>query len=163
MGLDMYLSARKYVEKIDWKKMHDDEDATYKDATLPQFDAIVKASGLADLADDIYGATVQVNALYWRKQNAIHNWFVNNVQDGQDDCGEYHVSKDKLDELLAVCEEVYKTRDPEPLMTVSGFFFGSTDIDEWYWMGIKNTIKGLKRIKKHKDFDRLSFYYQSSW
>ena len=23
---------------------------------------------------------------YWRKQNAIHNWFVENVQDGIDDC-----------------------------------------------------------------------------
>lgn len=32
----------------------------------------------------------------WRKANAIHNWFVTNVQDGNDDCGTYTVSVDDL-------------------------------------------------------------------
>ena len=36
---------------------------------------------------------------YWRKSNAIHNWFVNNIQDGKDDCGLYPVSKEKIKEL----------------------------------------------------------------
>lgn len=44
---------------------------------------------------------------YWRKQNAIHNWFVNNIQDGIDDC-KYHreVTKEDLEELLDICETV---------------------------------------------------------
>lgn len=44
---------------------------------------------------------------YWRKANHIHNWFVENVQDGQDDC-EYHqeVTKEILEELLYVCKMV---------------------------------------------------------
>ena len=39
---------------------------------------------------------------YWRKANQIHNWFVNRVQDGIDDC-EYHheCTKEILEELLA--------------------------------------------------------------
>ena len=45
---------------------------------------------------------------YWRKANQIHNWIVNNVQDGVDDCGTYEVTKDKLEELLEVCEYVKK-------------------------------------------------------
>lgn len=163
MGLDMYLNARKYVEKIDWKKMHDSDNLEYKDAVLPDFANVVNSVGLSDLATDIYGASVSVTALYWRKANQIHNWFVNNVQQGNDDCGNYYVSHEKLDELLSVCENAYKNRDPQELMPQGGFFFGSTDIDEYYWNDIKHTIKGIKRIKKHNDYDRLSFYYDSSW
>ena len=36
---------------------------------------------------------------YWRKANQIHNWMVNNVQDGNDDCGLYEVSIDHILEL----------------------------------------------------------------
>lgn len=44
---------------------------------------------------------------YWRKANEIHNWFVENVQNGVDDC-EYHeeVTKEVLEELLATCQKV---------------------------------------------------------
>ena len=43
---------------------------------------------------------------YWRKANAIHKWFVDKVQDGNDDCGEYKVSKEQLQDLLNTCTEV---------------------------------------------------------
>lgn len=44
---------------------------------------------------------------YWRKANEIHNWFVEHVQDGADDC-EYHeeVTEEVLEELLATCQKV---------------------------------------------------------
>ena len=44
---------------------------------------------------------------YWRKANQIHNWFVNNVQDGVDDC-RYHneVTREDLELLLATCKAV---------------------------------------------------------
>ena len=44
---------------------------------------------------------------YWRKANEIHNWFVENVQDGEDDCC-YHreVTKQVLEKLLDVCNKV---------------------------------------------------------
>lgn len=43
---------------------------------------------------------------YWRKANQIHKWFVDNVQDGEDDCGDYEVSEEQLRDLLAVCVTV---------------------------------------------------------
>lgn len=43
---------------------------------------------------------------YWRKSNMIHKWFVENVQEGDDDCGYYEVSKEKLLELIHKCENV---------------------------------------------------------
>ena len=43
---------------------------------------------------------------YWRKANHIHSWFVENVQNGEDDCGEYYVETEKLQELLDTCKKV---------------------------------------------------------
>lgn len=43
---------------------------------------------------------------YWRKANAIHKWFVDNVQNGEDDCGDYSVSKELLEKLLNDCYTV---------------------------------------------------------
>ena len=50
------------------------------------------------------------NVMYWRKANAIHRWFVNNVQGGEDDC-EFHfeVTKEVLKKLRDVCKEVLKS------------------------------------------------------
>lgn len=46
--------------------------------------------------------------MYWYNARHIHRWFVDNVQDGQDDCMDYHVSWQKLRELLSLCEKVIK-------------------------------------------------------
>ena len=165
MGLDMYLSARKYVEKIDWKTIHGNHELSYNspEAILPDFINVVEAADLADLATDIYGASVSVTAAYWRKANAIHGWFVNNVQNGNDDCGEYYVSHEKIEQLRELCRIVLFEKNPNALMPVAGFFFGSDDVDEWYWDEIKRTIKMLDKITKNKQYPHLSFYYSSSW
>ena len=44
---------------------------------------------------------------YWRKANHIHGWFVNHVQDWEDDC-EFHreVTEEDLKDLMADCEKV---------------------------------------------------------
>lgn len=43
---------------------------------------------------------------YWRKANAIHRWFVENVQDYEDDCGYYEVDREQLEQLLEECKIV---------------------------------------------------------
>lgn len=44
---------------------------------------------------------------YWRKANQIHNWFVTNVQDGDDDCDYHECTKEILENLLGVCKTVF--------------------------------------------------------
>ena len=50
--------------------------------------------------------TIFTEIAYWRKANQIHNYFVNYVQGGNDDCGNYDVSKKQLEDLLYKCKEV---------------------------------------------------------
>ena len=165
MGLDMYLSARKHLEKINWKAIQGNDELSYSspEAVYPKFNDLMEITQLSDVATDIYGAEVSVTCAYWRKANQIHNWFVTNVQNNNDNCGEYYVSQDKLIELLALCKHSLEKKDPNLLPPQEGFFFGGTDIDEWFWRGLTNTINQLERIFALPEIDKLSFYYSSSW
>ena len=85
---------------------------------------------------------------YWRKANHIHNWFVKNVQGGDDDCEEYLVSLPEIKQLMDVCYEVIidNSKAEELLPTSEGFFWGSTNYDEFYFTQTSNTYKILKEL-----------------
>ena len=165
MGLDMYLHAKKYVEKINWEKLDRDNDIGMDSPEVVNllWADIVNTAGMSDVATDIYGISVEVTCAYWRKANQIHKWFVDNVQGGNDNCGEYYVSQNKLEELLALVNRALAERNPTLLSPQGGFFFGSTDIDEWYWRDLENTKTKLERIFALPQLSDLSFYYSSSW
>ena len=161
----MYLHAKKYVEKIDWHKLHADNDLSMDspEAVNDLFTQIVNTAEMSDVAHSIYGAEVSVTCAYWRKANQIHKWFVDNVQGGEDNCGEYYVSDEKLRELRETCRQALFAKDPSLLPPQAGFFFGSYDIDEYYWSDIKDTIKQIDRVLALSEMSKLSFYYTSSW
>lgn len=148
MGLDMYLSAKRYLSEYD---VQEKEVA----------DTISKQPMFAKVGKRIKEVTIE--AMYWRKSNAIHGWFVDNVQDGEDNCSEYYVPHEKLTELLELCKEVVATKNPDLLEPRGGFFFGSTDADDWYYEDINRTIKELEELLGNEELKVWSFYYQSSW
>ena len=112
---------------------------------------------------------------YWRKANQIHHWFVENIQNGNDDQREYIVSKKRLIELLETCYEVLKyvdlkesiVKDEEAvrglLPTYKGFFFGRYDYGEDYIDDIKNTIEILNNVLRNTDFAEDKIYYSCWW
>ena len=159
MGLDMYLEARRFVSGYSHSGEEENE----------MFRQIVDTVGMLDVHDERF-ATVSVNVAYWRKANAIHDWFVKHVQDGEDDCKTYFVPREKLMELEELCRRVVQSGEPEVaaelLPTASGFFFGGTDYDEYYFEQIDWTAKRLAEIlTKLPDggMRGVDFYYNSSW
>lgn len=100
---------------------------------------------------------------YWRKANAIHKWFVENVQHGFDDCRSAVVSKEQIEELLETCKKITPQNASTLLPTQPGFFFGSTDYDEYYYEDIQYTIVTLEKILKETDWDNEYVLYKSSW
>jgi hypothetical protein len=148
MGLDMYLDKEKLLSEFN----------NGKDLIAP----ILKIVGAKDEGNNYRHTTVSVPAIYWRKCNAIHNWFVQNVQNGMDNCEKYYVGEKELKELLALVKEQLKNKKQILLEPKAGFFFGSTEIDDWYWEEMKRTEKELERELKYAD-DGWTFTYQSSW
>ena len=103
---------------------------------------------------------------YWRKANAIHHWFVENVQQGEDDCGIYEVTTENLrnlkDDVMYVLSDM--SAAPQVLPTAGGFFFGSTDYDEWYREDLLKTLEHVgDMLKHHQNNPNTKFYYHSSW
>ena len=82
MGLDMYLKKRKKSCKRSIEEICNGDYEDYK-------------RDLKEIA-------------YWRKSNQIHKWFVDNIQNGVDDCNYYLVSKEKIEELRDICTRVLK-------------------------------------------------------
>jgi hypothetical protein len=119
--------------------------------------------GLEHLNDGDASLEIGVTVAYWRKANAIHAWFVEHCQDGRDECQESYVDRDQLQELLDLCEKALIDKDADLLPPQSGFFFGSTEINEWYWDDLEHTAKVLSAILNDEKLERYSFYYQSSW
>lgn len=60
---------------------------------------------------------------YWRKANQVHAWFVDNVQNGVDDCDSYVVTAEKLEELLEICQRLLTNLKLKDGMAYNGEHF----------------------------------------
>lgn len=154
MGLDMYLSAKKYLSQY--------FDPADKDK-IAEINSLFGIEG--DEMSDYGAQEVKFRAAYWRKANAIHNWFVQNCQQGVDECQETYVTREQLQQLIDLCKEVIagKTKASRSLPTADGFFFGSTEYDEYYMQDLQYTVDRLEKVLAEPAFAKADFYYQSSW
>lgn len=153
MGLDMYLNKRIFIGG----------HYEHRHAT-GELNITVEGESLKLPAKKINDITQQV--AYWRKANAIHKWFVDKIQGGNDDCGTYAVDISQLQELRDLCIEVKRTRDKSKLPPCEGFFFGPTDDDKYYFEDIEDTIRLLSFVDKPEKLSRkfyVDYEYRSSW
>ena len=188
MGLDMNLSKKLFIKNYSY------EGADQSVATLTHKGVEI------DCSDATY---IEFEVGYWRKANAIHNWFVENCQGGVDECQITYVSLEELQYLLDDCKKVMEVAQIDSgqpvqsgatyhgdgtvehhittgrailngsevaqiLPSRSGFFFGSTDYDEWYIRDIERTIEILEKVIAEDEEARenhifYEYYYQSSW
>ena len=154
MGLDMYLSRRTYVKNWDRMPPEERHEITVKLNGEPR--PGIKPERISYIIEEV---------AYWRKANAIHKWFVDNVQGGEDECREHHVSNEQLAELIEKCKTALSHRGDAKagkiLPTQGGFFFGSTQIDEWYFRDLEETVEMLEPLLT--DGSGGDLYYRSSW
>ena len=221
MGLDMYLDRYERcggatpdeIDAVqDWfsyqqrpEKYHDSTFADRCGREKPSDELIEKCKHMIRERHPAWAGTdnytyesIHENIGYWRKANQIHKWFVDNVQDGEDDCQMHReVTKSDLESLLTTCQEVINNsrlvdgkvisgysfnkdgqmekdladgkviEDPSVaeklLPSQGGFFFGSTEYDEWYLNDIEDTIEICKNALATTDFNTQMIYYCSSW
>lgn len=188
MGLDMYLekdvSIRVYGSTYFIEK---EDEARNKEVMTCLGNFFPELNKITDNEANLFVNKVETVG-YWRKANAIHNWFVKNVQNDEDDCGRYKVELKDFEKLLSDIKKVLNDKSDdykvalELLPPTSGFFFGGTDIDEYYFTYLKDTkeicekvIREIKEINEEEDIKKenkndkksylssINYYYASSW
>lgn len=152
MGLDMYLSQKTYIQN--WNYMKPKEKHKIIITKNNKKIRTIQTKRISYITEEV---------ACWRKANQIHNWFVENIQDKEDDCKEYFVAKSQLKKLLSLIEQTLKTpaKAKKILPTQPGFFFGDNTYDKYYFEELVETQKTLTKILKEKG--EGDFYYQSSW
>lgn len=103
MGLDMNLYRKTYVKR--WDHIPAEK----------QFSVSVKMGNKKyENIDSDKISYIEEEIAYWRKANQIHQWFVDNVQDGEDNCANYYVSASQLEELVNRCKTIVEKCKLEP-------------------------------------------------
>lgn len=112
MGLDQYLRAEMFVGGYGYAG----------EESRKRYLIMADAFGLEARSETnpFPSATASFTIGYWRKANAIHKWFVDNVQEGVDDCKPYYVSREQLKELRTLCHRVLLTAKTEKGKVVVG-------------------------------------------
>lgn len=151
MGLDMYLTTIYYTDK----------DGNY----------IASDDFKTEIKGTVYGEDYP-DQIYWRKANAIHNWFVNNVQNGEDECKPHRVSVAAIETLFGTVMTVLDSRHTALgidnaktlLPPAEGFFFGDTHINDDYYQYLEETKSALEDLLAENETSPRHYYeYQSSW
>lgn len=127
MGLDMYLS-RNLDQNGNVLKITPQDELNSAD-----FAKLLKRA--TQSSTSYLHPNISVNIAYWRKANAIHQWFISHCADDVDDCQEIEVDIEDLHELKDTCEKILNAPNDINLMNrllppQGGFFFGDTDLND---------------------------------
>ncbi len=188
MGLDMYLYRSKKVKGLstkDYERINDAICNIPKDKFKSIRESVkrVRKEAYSQLDDAVRERGVYSKWLsvfedigYWRKANQIHSYFVEQCQGGIDECQTTRISKKKLTKLMSLCKEAIALKEiylndgiiqgkgcEEILPTASGFFFGGTEFNEWYFQDIEETIEIISKVIKETDFKTQTIFYRASW
>lgn len=194
MGLDMFLwkmkkqKGKTFDEVMEIKRKLDNEEIKgVEKENLKMYMFHTKLENINYEYDSLFK-----EVYYWRKANAIHQWFVDNIQNGNDDCEDYRVTQKDLQILIDTLRDVYnslcnkemitkKVQDgsieyeikvfkeedleiaKQLLPTQEGFFFGGTQYDEYYFEQIKDTLNDLQILDRSFDYENNYLIYGSSW
>lgn len=161
MGLDHYLYE--VPSKFQGRPYRTDEEV---EAEVPPEERKFKMNFLEPFPKegDFFHVAGLREMCQWRKFNALHAWFVREVQRGVDECEPHIVTRENIAELLEILREIQAdpSRAPDLLPTQEGFFFGHTDYGEWYFEDVKETIPMLEMVLE-KQRPGTDLVYVSSW
>lgn len=151
MGLDMYLYNEEYIG--DWES---------QPAMMVKWGVVNSVIPAPDHMKGNHHYYIKNQVGYWRKANAIHAWFIHNCADDVDDCTDVYVPLEKLTELRDICLAIIEEPDRAEFMlpTQVGFFFGSSEYNEWYMEQIEYTVQVIDYVLT---LPYPNIIYRASW
>jgi hypothetical protein len=110
---------------------------------------------IVDYAIDCYASG---NDMYYRKVNFLYAFFAEALTDEQ--CV---VTKHDVETIISHCKEVLADHSlaEKLLPTQAGFFFGSTDYNEWYFKDVEYVLEQFTKYLEGWDDDTIGWVYFS--
>lgn len=167
MGLDQYLyRSRTTFYRADpearYSKLPLGECKTSDGIAIPQ-----KHIGLLGSQE----ITDQVG--YLRKVNAVHGWIVRHLAEGVDECQRIYLDRESVVMLVAdLHDAIDNPKTNTGLPPTPGFFFGSTERDDWYLDDMKDALAIFTWLLEVMEADEAKdtrgdtdyqYWYQASW
>jgi hypothetical protein len=108
--------------------------------------------------DDVFESSVSWNDMYYRKVNFLYGYFSERLTDEQ--C---LVTKEDIEDIISRCENVLDdhSKAEELLPTCSGFFFGSTEYDEYYFSDVAQCLAACQDFLSDWTDDTAAWVYFS--
>lgn len=162
MGLDMYLIKRKKEKK----KLTDDELWGFDNELIYWRKSNEVHNYLCSMGEKIedersYKISKEVLQVLLDKCNEILDKVI--IEKGKVKNGQTF-KNGKWEDILEDGEIIVNVDEISKILpTTSGFFFGSTEYDQYYLEDIKYTKERLENIINTIDFDNEDVYYLASW
>lgn len=93
--------------------------------------------------------------IFWKKCDGIHNWFVKNVQKGNDDCKNYFVTLNQITKLRDICKMVLEDHG---IIDEKFPYSNENPFDE-----LTFTMNSINNLLKTFNPKTESLVYSSSW
>lgn len=170
---DVNYEYDEYNEKLErYNEINDIAKAIIESIDDPtvkgEFDVTVVDNGNGDelCASFSIGNYDTENVTYFRKVNFLLPFFGYG-----ENCSYCQISYDQVEDLLAACKTVLDAKNSEDaesvaestLPTESGFFFGSTAYDEWYYKDVEHVQREFTNILETFDFENRELLMHCWW
>ena len=160
----MYFYARKttYKSFSKWDKPDRADETNYPE-DLKTFSAYIYDRNFKSVQTE---TRYQIG--YFRKFNALHSYIVKTFANGIDNCQDIILYKKDVEQIKKVLDEVLNVHQQaekakEILPTQSGYFFGGTDYDEFYFDEVKVAANLMQSFLDNFDFENYQLVYRASW
>lgn len=155
MGLDIYIYRAKREglakRQARMKEIENEEDSIYS-LEREEFEKPEIQEKLKALQKECKDVRPYTEIAYFRKVNLLVSYF-----NYQQNCTYQELSKENVESLVEDCQKVldlYQQHQGEDitdkledlLPTTSGFFFGRTDYDKWYFKDVEYVLNEFTKI-----------------
>ena len=144
-------------------KYNNDELKSEIVVTIPK-----KAGYVGDYFD--MGKFKKEEVAYFRKVNFLLPFFKY-----EENCSDIEISKEQVEDLINACEHILSSTESgldedtlfelvrNTLPTEGGFFFGSTEYDEWYFKDVEYVLKQFTNVLNETDWENETLYMHCWW
>lgn len=132
---------------------------------------VVTVPKKAGYAGDYFnmGKFEKTELAYFRKVNFLLPFFCY-----EENCSDIEIDKYQVEDLVNACQTILDTLKTsgtqaatevanEMLPTEGGFFFGSTEYDEWYFKDVEDVLNKFTTILDNTDWENETVYMHCWW